>query len=180
MDVGPSDDDGKRSPSGFNKDAFLRAPFAPVSWVAPDLVPPDLALPMLASTDCHSQSTPSNSSHSRTRTDQIRANTPRSHQCWKWRCKVLSSPNSRGRWFHWHPDRKRKITPLSTRRKSTRRKSLGFLGYTSSSTSSISAHPSSDTSQIVGISHFRLVRILLAPSHLPVRGGSISPRCGLR
>ena len=51
-------------------------PLHPQGRVGPNQVPPKRALPMAPSAACHSQSTPSNSSHPSTRAPHIRCKTP--------------------------------------------------------------------------------------------------------
>jgi hypothetical protein len=52
-----------------------------------------------------SKSTPPSSSHSATSNDQTNGKTSlATHRC-NVRCTLASSPNSRGRTFHWHPVR---------------------------------------------------------------------------
>ena len=81
---------------------------------------------------------------------QIPSITPRSTQRWKVRWMVLSSPNSRGKRFHWQELRMRKMTPCSILRWSTRLRPFPLGGSNSKITGSIRCHRSSGTSHIVG------------------------------
>ena len=58
------------------QETALGTSLATVRRVGPNQVPPKRALPMAPSAACHSQSTPSNSSHPSTRAPHIRCKTP--------------------------------------------------------------------------------------------------------
>ena len=60
----------------IHKETALGTSLATVRRVGPNQVPPKRALPMAPSAACHSQSTPSNSSHPSTRAPHIRCKTP--------------------------------------------------------------------------------------------------------
>lgn len=60
----------------IHKETPLGTSLATVRRVGPNQVPPKRALPMAPSADCHSQSTPPNSSHPSTRAPHIRCKTP--------------------------------------------------------------------------------------------------------
>ena len=80
----------------------------------------------------------------------MRPITPFLHQRWNQRCMVESSPNSRGRRFHWHPDRIRKMIPSNAARWSIRSGPKGDGGSSSASTASTFPHSTSSACQIVG------------------------------
>jgi hypothetical protein len=104
--VGSGRGDPQGTAIGFHDEAALH-PFFPRSvGLRPTRSPPMRALPMAASAACHCQSTPPNASQACTRVAQIRSKTPSSHQRWKCRCTVLSSPNGSGSWCHWQPGRR--------------------------------------------------------------------------
>ena len=60
----------------IHKETALGTSLATVRRVGPNQVPPKRALPMAPSAACHSQSTPSNSSHPSTKAPHIRCKTP--------------------------------------------------------------------------------------------------------
>src|SRR5262249_27192982 len=86
----------------------------------PSFSPPKRALPSIPSAACHSRSTAPRSSPSSTSTAQIRSRTPSLHPRWNQRWTELSSPNFSGNWFHWRPERGRKMRPLNAARPSIR------------------------------------------------------------
>jgi len=81
---------------------------------------------------------------------QIPVITPTLRQRWKVRCTELSSGNSLGSWFHWHPLRRRKMIASSAARWSIRLRPSRLGGSNSASTGVISTHNSSGTRQMVG------------------------------
>ncbi len=76
--------------------------------------------------------------------------TPRSTQRWKVRWMVLSSPSSRGKWFHWQELRIRQMTPSSIFRWFTLLRPFVLGRSNSKITGSIRSYRSSGTSHVVG------------------------------
>ena len=158
MDIGSGHHHAQWSASRIDQDAFLAPSFPSVRGIASYGAPPKRAFPMEQSADCHSQFTPSNSRHSSIKTAQMPSSTPSSTQRWKVRWMVLSSPSSRGKWFHWQELRIRKMTPSSILRWFTRLRPFALGGSNSKITGSIRPHRSSGISHIVGkISLFPII-----------------------
>ena len=86
-----------------------RGRLAPGRWGWGQWHPPKRALPMAQSADCHAHFMPPNSAHSAAGTARMRGKTPHCTQHWRVRWMALSSPSSRGKWFHWSPLRSRKM-----------------------------------------------------------------------
>src|SRR4051794_9938221 len=100
-------------PSASTSTLFL-VPFLPRPvGLRPVFSPPNRALPSIPSALCHFQPTAPSSSHPSISTAQTRSKTPLSHHRWNQRWTELSSPNSLGSLFHWHPDRRRTMMPLN-------------------------------------------------------------------
>ena len=150
MDISSSYHHAQGPTCCIDQDAFLAPSLASVSGIGSNGAPPKRAFPMEQSADCHSQFTPSNSRHSSISAAQIPSSTPPSTQRCKVRWMVLSSPNSRGKWFHWQELRIRKMMPSSIFRWSARLRPRFLGGSNSKITGSIRSHRSSGTSHIVG------------------------------
>src|SRR5262245_39874307 len=118
--VGAFDREPERAAASLDDQALLRAGLASVGRVGALFSPPKRALPMQPSAACQRQSTAPNSSHSLSSVAHNPSNTPSSTKRWNQRCTVASSPKRSGSRFHWQPERIRKMTPLTTRRRSTR------------------------------------------------------------
>src|SRR5262249_27300458 len=118
--VGAVDLDSERAARALDDQALLRARLGPIGGIGPLFSPPKRALPMQPSAACQRQSTAPSSSHSFSKSAHSSSSTPSSTQRWNQRCTVASSPKRSGSWFHWQPERIRKMTPLTTRRRSTR------------------------------------------------------------
>src|SRR5512135_794698 len=115
-----------RSPGSF------WCPFFPGRWDScPSFSPPKRALPSIASADCHCHCTPPSSSHSATRTAQIRSKIPAAAQRWNQSWTVLLGPYRSGSWSHWQPLRIRKMIALSIFRQLATFRPVGFLGQNS-------------------------------------------------
>src|SRR5947209_708110 len=115
-------------PSASTSTLFL-VPFFPRSvGFLPVLSPPKRALPSIPSALCHFQSTAPSSSHSSTSTAHTLSKMPLRHHRWNQRWTELSSPNSSGSLFHWHPLRRRKMIPLKAARQSIRLRPPCSLG----------------------------------------------------
>jgi hypothetical protein len=106
-------------------------------------------LPSIASADCHCQSTPPTSSHSRTIAAQIFSKIPPSTQRWNQSWTVLLGPYRSGSLSHWQPLRIRKRMPLSIFLHRATRRPVGFVGQNSLRIGSTLDHNSSGISQIV-------------------------------
>ena len=111
--------------------------------------PPKRAFPIEVSADCHSQSTPFNSSHRVWMSSHILGNRRMDSHLWSVRWTVLSSPRWAGNWFHWHPERIRKMMALSVLRGSALLRPVCLGGSSSAINRSISSQRSSGTSHIV-------------------------------
>src|SRR5205085_4400362 len=141
--VRPGDGRRQRAPVLLHQQALLHAGLRAVGGVGADQVPPLRALPRAQSAACHSQSQPPRSSQASWTAAQMRSKMPRRTQRRKWRCTVLSSGYSAGRWFHWQPLRSRKITASRTGRRSTQAGPNRAGGSCSARIRSTSAHNSS-------------------------------------
>ena len=76
VDIGCGHHDAQWPTVGLYEDTALGPRLAAVGRVAANCIPPKRALPIDASADCHSQSTPPNSSQRVWMTAQTRGNTP--------------------------------------------------------------------------------------------------------
>ena len=148
----------------FHEDAALGSRLASVGRIPSDRIPPIRALPIAASADCHSRSTPPNSSQWDWITAQTLGNTPADSHLWNVRWMVLSSPRHFGSLFHWQPERIRKMIAFSILRGSCLLRPVAFGGSSSPSTTSISSQRSSGVSQIV--SSVSCLDILRVPPQL--------------
>ena len=128
--------------------ATFRTRLAAICGISARFFPPKRALAMAPSAACHVQLTPPRSSHSTTRAAHIFSITPSLHHRWNQQCTVLSSPNRLGSWFHWQPERMRKMIPLTICRQSAVLRPVAFAGQYSFKIGSIRSHNSSGISQI--------------------------------
>lgn len=96
MPVGAVHGRTQRSAVALHHQAAFHTGFATVRGVGAAAIPPNRDLPVAPSAACHSQLTPPNSSHSRTRSAQMAVNTPAFSQRCSVRCAELSSANSLG------------------------------------------------------------------------------------
>src|SRR5262249_42471671 len=128
VEVGAFDREPERAARALDDQALLRSWFGSISGVGALFSPPKRALPMQPSAACPRQSTAPSCSPSESRIAHSCSNTPSLTQAWNQRCTVASSPKHPGSRFHWQPERRRKITPSRTRRRSARGRPVGAGG----------------------------------------------------
>ena len=95
QDVRPGDHHPQRSTVAIGHQALFGALFSSVGGILARLFPPKRALPSIASAGCHSHCTPPSSSHSATKTAQIRSKIPAAAQRRNESWTVLLGPTAR-------------------------------------------------------------------------------------